>query len=139
MEELDDVVVADNPSTASLRKSLGGNDHPIVIPVLMRVTRNLLALTADSLVGVITRIALRVRVQQVLCVHVFDGDGVEVTNLFRRKPINVGLATTLKPNVPWLFINNSLPIKVSWNAGDMNVSPVPEWVRRAKWIQKKKR
>lgn len=63
VEELDDIIVADNPSTASLRESLGGDDHPVVVFILMRITCNLLSLTANSLVGVITRVALRVRVQ----------------------------------------------------------------------------
>lgn len=81
VEELDDIVVANNPSTASFGKSLGGNNHPVVILIFMGVTRNLLALAADPLVGVITGVTLRMGVQQVLCVHVFDRDGVKVTNL----------------------------------------------------------
>jgi hypothetical protein len=139
VEELDDIVVADNPSTASLGESLGGNDHPVIVFVLMGVTGDLLALTADSVVGVITGVALRMGVQQVLGVYMFDGNSVKVADFCRRNLINLGLATTPKPNVPWLFINNSFPIKVSWNAGDMNPSPVPEWVRIVKWIQKKMR
>jgi hypothetical protein len=139
VEELDDIVMADNPSTAGLRECLGGNDDPVVVFILMGVTGDLLALTANSLVGVITWIALRVRVQQVLCVDMLDRNGVKVTNFCGGKPISDGPVTTSTHNTPWLFINSSLPIKVSWNAGDMNPSPVPEWVRMAKWIQKKKR
>jgi len=62
MEELDDIVMSDDPPTASLRESLGRNDHPVIVLILMRVTGDLLALTADSLVGVIPWIALGVRV-----------------------------------------------------------------------------
>ena len=80
MEELDDIVMTDNPSAAGLRESLGRNNDPVVVFVLMRVTGDLLTLTANSLVRVITGIALRVRVQQVLGVHVFDRNGVKVTN-----------------------------------------------------------
>lgn len=60
VEELDDIVVADDPSTASLRESLGRNDDPIVVFVLMGVTGDLLTLTADSLVGVIAGVVLGV-------------------------------------------------------------------------------
>ena len=68
-----------------------------------------------------------------------DRDGVKVANFCERRSINSIHMKTTEPYAPWLFINSSLPIKVSWNAGDMKVSPVPEWVRIAKWIQKKKR
>jgi len=139
VEELDDIVMADNPSTAGLRKCLGRNDDPVVVLIFVGVTGDLLALTADSLVGVITWITLRVRVQQILCVDMLDRNGVKVTNFCRGKPISGGPVTTSEHDTPWLFINSSLPIRVSWNAGDMNPSPVPEWVRMAKWIQKKKR
>ena len=37
-------------------------------------------MTADSLVGVIARITLRVRVRRVLGIDILDGDSVEVTN-----------------------------------------------------------
>ena len=60
MEELDDIVMADDPPTAGLRESLGRDDDPVVVLILVGVTGNLLALTADSLVGVITGVALRV-------------------------------------------------------------------------------
>jgi hypothetical protein len=36
-----------------------------------------------------------------------------------------------------LFISISLPSSVSWNDGLMKLSPGPECVRIAKWIQKK--
>ena len=81
VKELDDVVMADNPSATGLRESLGRNDDPVVVLILMGVAGNLLTLTANSFVGVITGISLRVRVQQVLGVHVLDRDGVKVTNL----------------------------------------------------------
>lgn len=132
VEELDDVVMADNPSTASLREGLGRNDNPAVVLIFMGVTSDLLTLTADSLIGVIAWITLRVRVQQVLGVNMLDRNGVEITNFWRRRPISASPVTASGPDTPWLFISNSLPIKVSWNAGDMNVSPVPEWVRMAK-------
>ena len=61
VEELDDIIVANDPSTTSLGEGLSGNDHPIVVLVFMGVTRNLLALTANSLVRIIAGIALRVR------------------------------------------------------------------------------
>ena len=63
VEELDDIVMTDNPSAAGLRECLGRNDDPVVVLILMGVTGDLLALTANSLIGVITRITLRVRVQ----------------------------------------------------------------------------
>lgn len=138
VEELDDIVVADDPSTTSLRESLGGDNDPVVVLVFMGITSDLLTLTADSLVGIIAGVALRVRVQQVLGAHVLDRNRVKVTNFCRRKSINSPVRTA-ELNAPWLFINSSLPIKVSWNAGDMKVSPGPEWVRIVKWIQKKKR
>ena len=139
MEELDDIIMADNPSTAGLRECLGRNNDPVVVFIFMRITGNLLALTANSLVGIITWITLRMRMQQVLCVYMLDRNGVEVTNFCKGKPISGDPVVTSKHNIPWLFINSSLPIRVSWNAGDMNPSPVPEWVRMAKWIQKKQR
>ena len=80
MEKLNDVVMADDPSTSGLRESLGGNDDPVVVFILMGVTSDLLALAADSLVSVIAGVALRVRVQQVLGVDMLDRNGVEVTN-----------------------------------------------------------
>ena len=60
VEELDDIVMAHDPSTSSLRESLGGDDDPVVVLILMRVTSDLLTLAADSFVGVITGVALRV-------------------------------------------------------------------------------
>ena len=62
VEELDNIVMADNPSTASLRESLGRNDNPVVVLILVRVTGDLLALTTDSSVGIIVWVVLRVRV-----------------------------------------------------------------------------
>lgn len=100
MEELDDVVVADNPSSTSLWKSLSGNDHPVVVLILVGITSNLLALTADSIIGIITGVALRVGVQQILAVHMLDGEGVKVTNFCGRKSINAGLVRASNPNVP---------------------------------------
>jgi len=88
VEELDDIVMADNPSAAGLRESLGRNDDPVVVLILMGVAGNLLALTANSFVRVVTGIALRMRVQQVLGVHVLDRNGVKVTNLCRQEQIN---------------------------------------------------
>lgn len=85
VEELDDVVMADDPSTTGLRESLGRNDHPVVVLIFMGIAGDLLALATDSLVGVITWIELRVRMQQVLGIDVLDGDGVEVTNFCERE------------------------------------------------------
>ena len=100
MEELDDIVMADNPSTAGLRECLGRNDDPVVVIILMGVTGDLLALTANSLVGVITWITLRVRVQQVLRIDMLDCNGVEVANFCRGKPISGGPVTTSEHNPP---------------------------------------
>jgi len=63
VEELDDIVMADNPSTASLRESLGGDDDPVIVPIFMGVASDLLTLAADSLVGVVKGVALGVRVE----------------------------------------------------------------------------
>ena len=63
VEELDDIVMADNPPTTSLRESLGGDDDPVVVRIFMGVTSDLLALAADSLVGVVTGVALGVRME----------------------------------------------------------------------------
>lgn len=83
VKELNDIVVADDPPAAGLWESLGGDDHPVVVLILVGVTSNLLALTTDSFVGVVTGVELLVRVEQVLGIHMFDGDGVEVTNFCR--------------------------------------------------------
>ena len=88
VKELDDIVMADDSSTTGLRESLCGNNNPVVVLIFMGVTRNLLALAANPPVGVITWVALRVRMQQVLGVHMFDGNGVEVTNFCGPKTIN---------------------------------------------------
>ena len=82
VEKLNDVVMTDDPSTSGLRESLGRNDDPIVVFILMGVTSDLLALAADSLVSVIAGVTLRVRVQQVLGVDMLDRNGVEVTNFY---------------------------------------------------------
>jgi hypothetical protein len=44
-----------------------------------------------------------------------------------------------KQALPILFISNSFPARLSWNWGLMKLSPVPEWVRIVKWIQKNER
>lgn len=100
VEELDDVVMTDNPSTTSLGESFGGNDDPVVVLILMGITSDLLALTADPLVGVFTRITLRVRMKQVLGADMLDSNRVKVTNFCRRKPINSSPATIPERNVP---------------------------------------
>jgi hypothetical protein len=100
MEELDDIVMANDPSAASLRESLGRNDDPIVVCILMGVTGDLLTLTADSLIGIIARVALRVRVQQVLGIHVLDRNGIKVTNFCRQSTISSGHAITSELNTP---------------------------------------
>jgi len=41
--------------------------------------------------------------------------------------------------LPILFMSSSFPAKLSWNWGLMKLSPVPEWVRMVKWIQKNER
>lgn len=92
--------MADNPSSTSLGESLSGNDHPVVVLVLVGVASDLLALATDSVVGIITGVALRVGVQQILAIHMLDGEGVKVTNLCGRKSINAGLVRTSNPNVP---------------------------------------
>ena len=83
VEKLDDIVVADDPSTAGLRKGLGRDDDPVVVFILVGIARDLLALTADSFVRVIVGVTLRVRVQQVLGVDMLERNGVEVTNFCR--------------------------------------------------------
>ena len=62
VEELDDIVMADNSSTASLRESLSGDDDPVIVLILMGVTSDLLTLAADSFIGIIAGVALGVRV-----------------------------------------------------------------------------
>lgn len=42
VQELDNIVVADDTATPSLRKGLGGNDLPVVVRVGVTVTGNLL-------------------------------------------------------------------------------------------------
>jgi len=100
VEELDDIVMADNPSTTGLRECFGRNDDPVVVVILVGVTGDLLALTADSLVGVITWITLRMRVQQILCIDMLDRNGVKVTNFCTEKPISGSLVTTSEYNTP---------------------------------------
>ena len=60
VEELDDVVVTNNPSAPSLRESFSRNNDPVVVLILVGVTCDLLALAANSLVRVITGVTLRV-------------------------------------------------------------------------------
>lgn len=43
MEELDDIVVANNSSTTGLGKGLGGENDPVVVLIFVRVPGNLLA------------------------------------------------------------------------------------------------
>jgi len=83
VKELDDIIMADDPSAASLWEGLGGDDDPVVVLILMGVTSDLLTLAANSLVGVIAGVALRVRVQQIFGVHVLDRNGIEITNFCR--------------------------------------------------------
>ena len=80
VKELDDIVMANIPTTASLRESLSRNDNPVVVLIFMEITGNLLTLTADPPVGVIVWITLRVQVQQVLGFDVLDRNGVEVVD-----------------------------------------------------------
>ena len=43
MQQLDDILVTDNTATTSLGKSLGGNDLPEVVGIVVPVAGNLLA------------------------------------------------------------------------------------------------
>lgn len=43
MEQLNNIIVADDPATASLGKGLGGEDNPVVVFVFVRVSCDLLA------------------------------------------------------------------------------------------------
>lgn len=81
MEELDDVVVAHNATTASLRKRLGGNDSPVVVGIVVAITSDLLTLTADSTIFVRQRVPVRVGVKEDLGVLVTHRDDIVVVDV----------------------------------------------------------
>lgn len=123
MLELDDISVSHDSASTRLGDVPGRDDLPMVVGVVVRVTRDLLALRADPSVIVSQRVLVYVRVQELLRIFVLDRDGVEVSNLCKRQLISPKkkLADT-----PCEFSSISLPCSVSWKAGDMKVSPGPE-------------
>lgn len=81
MEKLDGILVANYATTSGLGDGLGGDDLPLVVKILVWVTCNLLALTADSSILILERILVLVRMQEDLGILVLEGDGVIVADL----------------------------------------------------------
>jgi hypothetical protein len=79
MQKLDDIFVADNATTASLRKGFRGDDLPVVVDIIMSIASDLLSLTTDATIVVLQRVMVGMRVQVNLCVLVFHSDDVVVT------------------------------------------------------------
>jgi len=78
MEELNGVVMSYNAAASGFWKGLRGNNLPLVIEIFVRVTGDLLPLTADTTVWILERVGLFVRMQIDFSILVFEGDGVIV-------------------------------------------------------------
>lgn len=131
MQELNDIVVTNDTTATCLGKCLGGDDLPFVIGVVVSVSSHLLTLTANTAVLISQRVLFRMRVQEHFSVFVPNSDSVVVSQFY---PIISMQCSALTRDIgpPWLLRSSSLPIRVSWKAGLMNVSPVPERISTAK-------
>lgn len=78
VEEANNVVMADNSSASLLRKGLSGDDLPVVVGVVVAVTRDLLTLRTDAPVVVLQGIPVGMRVQEHLGVFVTDSQSIVV-------------------------------------------------------------
>jgi hypothetical protein len=56
MEELDDVIVADDAATTSFRKGLGRYDAPVVVGIVVAISSDLLTLATDAVILVLKRV-----------------------------------------------------------------------------------
>lgn len=81
VEELEHVVVSNDTSTSGLGESLGRNNLPVVVGVIVSVTGDLLTLATDTTIVVLKRILVRVRVQEYAGILVPDRNGVVVADL----------------------------------------------------------
>ncbi len=81
VEEAHDVVVAHNSSASLLGESLGRDDLPVVVGVVVAIPGDLLALRTDAPVVVLQGVPVGVRVQEHLGVFVADSQSVIVMYL----------------------------------------------------------
>lgn len=109
--------------------------YPLVVRVVERISGNLLTLTANTSIIVCERVALKMRVQENLRLSVSECNGVKVANFCRwqewksdqtLKPVPSTSSLVWMSFIPSASTVRGLPIRVSWNAGLMKSSPVPE-------------
>ena len=60
MEELDDVIVADDAATTGFGKGLGRDNAPVVIGVVVAISSDLLTLATDTVVVILKRVLVGV-------------------------------------------------------------------------------
>ena len=83
VEELNDIVVADNTTTSSLGKRLGRENPPVVVGVIVSIASDLLTLTTDTAVFILKGVLVRVRVEIDLGVLMTEGENIIVVDVYK--------------------------------------------------------
>lgn len=94
--QLNDVILPDDTSTSRRRNLLGRQDLPVIVRIVVRVTRNLLTLTTDSTIIISEGVPFHVRMQKRFRILVLESDRVKVSNLLSVQQEFIALQGLLK-------------------------------------------
>lgn len=137
VQQANHILVTDHATSSVIWNLLRGLDDPVIVCIIEWIAGDLLSLRADAAIFVRLWVSVRMRMQEYLRLTMSKCNGIVVSDFCEEKgrisSVIFVLASDFKTCcTPSASTVSGLPMSVSWKAGLIKSSPVPEYASTLK-------